>query len=271
MVITASPSSLVHTNSSGKTHCRATEVHYDTEKYDTAFLGIPFDTGTSHRPGARLGTSGIRQGSRRLNLYYVAFLDLTQIEFRRRLQCPVEANPFDDKVRILKCSDVLATLHYPDAQALTNVDKRGLSGAGKTLPPVITLLRSINKAYGPVLWRLFILIASGEKSMDDGGPTAQPKASSGSPSDVATIKNIRDRIGTDNPVYLWIDIDTLDLAFEPIKTTDDRSQFTRGPSSSLRVPVAGATRCGYRRGGTGQRYHCGLVDNTGSFFFVEVP
>ncbi|KOS43793.1 hypothetical protein ACN38_g5280 [Penicillium nordicum] len=40
----------------------------DAEKYDIAFLGAPFDTGTSYRPGARFGPSGIRQGSRRLNL-----------------------------------------------------------------------------------------------------------------------------------------------------------------------------------------------------------
>jgi agmatinase len=31
-------------------------------------VGAPFDTGTSYRPGARFGPSGIRQGSRRLNL-----------------------------------------------------------------------------------------------------------------------------------------------------------------------------------------------------------
>ncbi|CAN9388635.1 unnamed protein product [Alternaria alternata] len=37
-------------------------------KFDIAFIGAPFDTGTSYRPGARFGPSGIRQGSRRLNL-----------------------------------------------------------------------------------------------------------------------------------------------------------------------------------------------------------
>jgi agmatinase len=40
----------------------------EAEKYDIAFIGAPFDTGTSYRPGARFGPSGIRQGSRRLNL-----------------------------------------------------------------------------------------------------------------------------------------------------------------------------------------------------------
>ena len=38
----------------------------DAEAFDIAFLGAPFDTGTSDRPGARFGPSGIRQGSRRL-------------------------------------------------------------------------------------------------------------------------------------------------------------------------------------------------------------
>ncbi|KAK5190420.1 hypothetical protein LTR16_007776, partial [Cryomyces antarcticus] len=41
----------------------------DDVKYDIAFIGAPFDTGTSYRPGARFGPNGIRQGSRRLNLY----------------------------------------------------------------------------------------------------------------------------------------------------------------------------------------------------------
>lgn len=39
----------------------------ETNWTDTG-AGAPFDTGTSYRPGARFGPSGIRQGSRRLNL-----------------------------------------------------------------------------------------------------------------------------------------------------------------------------------------------------------
>ncbi|KAJ4013755.1 hypothetical protein NW766_005994 [Fusarium irregulare] len=41
---------------------------HNSIQYDIAFIGAPFDTGTSYRPGARFGPSGIRQGSRRLNL-----------------------------------------------------------------------------------------------------------------------------------------------------------------------------------------------------------
>jgi agmatinase len=54
----------------------------DERKYDIAFLGVPFDTGTSYRPGARFGPQGIRQGSRRLNLY-------------GGFNVPLQANPFN--------------------------------------------------------------------------------------------------------------------------------------------------------------------------------
>jgi len=45
-------------------HCLSADR--DIERYDIAFLGAPFDTGTTARPGARFGPAGIRWGSRRL-------------------------------------------------------------------------------------------------------------------------------------------------------------------------------------------------------------
>lgn len=45
------------------------QVFREDSRLTEIFLtGAPFDTGTSYRPGARFGPSGIRQGSRRLNL-----------------------------------------------------------------------------------------------------------------------------------------------------------------------------------------------------------
>ncbi|KAL2394481.1 Guanidinobutyrase [Exophiala dermatitidis] len=46
-------------------HCLSKDG--DVEKYDIAFLGAPFDTGTTGRPGARFGPAGIRLGSRRIS------------------------------------------------------------------------------------------------------------------------------------------------------------------------------------------------------------
>ncbi|KLJ05998.1 agmatinase [Blastomyces silverae] len=38
----------------------------EKQRYDIAFMGAPFDTGVTGRPGARFGPGGIRQGSRRI-------------------------------------------------------------------------------------------------------------------------------------------------------------------------------------------------------------
>ncbi|PWN91071.1 Arginase/deacetylase [Acaromyces ingoldii] len=139
--------------------------------FDIAFVGTPFDTGTSFRPGARFGPNGIRQGSRRLTLYggYNVALDV---------------NPFKDWARIVDCGDVPVT-PYDNNMAIEQMTKghkkllhtaakattiKGPSGkthtkplytkTGKVHPRIITLggdhtivlpiLRSINSAYGPV-------------------------------------------------------------------------------------------------------------------------
>ena len=38
-------------------------------RWDIAVVGVPFDGGTSYRPGARFGPSAVRQGSRLLRPY----------------------------------------------------------------------------------------------------------------------------------------------------------------------------------------------------------
>ncbi|KAK4092719.1 hypothetical protein Purlil1_2644 [Purpureocillium lilacinum] len=252
-------------------------------KYDIAFLGAPFDTGTSYRPGARFGPSGIRQGSRRLNLY-------------GGYNVPLKTNPFNSWATVLDCGDIPVT-SYDNTFALrqieeghfniltrspvTDADKRGPAIKGKTLPRVITLggdhtitlplLRSINRAYGPVSVIHF------DSHLD----TWRPKVFGGSPSEVASInhgtyfyhaamegllandtnihagirttlsgpsdydndgycgfeiveareidkigtdgiiKRIVERVGTTRPVYLSIDIDTLDPAFAPATGTPE--------------------------------------------------
>ncbi len=47
---------------------RYTSTTHPGNSANARVAGAPFDTGTSYRPGARFGPSGIRQGSRRLNL-----------------------------------------------------------------------------------------------------------------------------------------------------------------------------------------------------------
>ncbi|KAF1345316.1 arginase family-domain-containing protein [Delphinella strobiligena] len=270
----------------------------DAVKYDIAFIGAPFDTGTSYRPGARFGPSGIRQGSRRLNLY-------------GGYNVPLAANPFDSWATVLDCGDIPVT-SYDNEWAIkqieeghnsilmrepaTNANVAGQSKHGKTLPRVITmggdhtitlpLLRSMNKAYGP------ITVIHFDSHLD----TWKPKVFGGAPSKVASInhgtyfyhaameglmrndtnihagirttlsglsdyendgyvgfeiseareidtigtegiiKKIHDRVGHENPVYLSIDIDTLDPAFAPATGTPETGGWS---TRELRTIIRG--------------------------------
>ncbi|KAI1085245.1 Arginase/deacetylase [Whalleya microplaca] len=262
-------------------------------EYDLAFIGAPFDTGTSYRPGARFGPSGIRQGSRRLNLY-------------GGYNVPLDTNPFNGWAKVLDCGDIPVT-SFDNTWALkqieeghynilsrapkTDAKKPGPSKRGKTLPRVITLggdhtitlplLRSLNRAYGPVTVIHF---------------DRRPKVFGGSPSEVASInhgtyfyhaaqegllandtnvhagirttlsgpsdyendgycgfeiveareidvigiegvtRKILDRVGTANPVYLSLDIDTLDPAFAPATGTPETGGWS---TRELRTIIRG--------------------------------
>ncbi|KAH0289565.1 Arginase/deacetylase [Aureobasidium namibiae CBS 147.97] len=257
----------------------------DARKYDIAFIGAPFDTGTSYRPGARFGPSGIRQGSRRLNLY-------------GGFNVPLQTNPFSGWATVIDCGDIPVT-SYDNEWALKQIEEGhnsilmrepaanahmvGPSKHGKTLPRVITmggdhtitlpLLRSMNKAYGP------ITVIHFDSHLD----TWRPKVFGGAPSKVASglmrndtnihagirttlsgmsdydndgycgfeiveareidtigtdgiIKKIHDRVGHKNPVYLSIDIDTLDPAFAPATGTPETGGWS---TRELRTIIRG--------------------------------
>lgn len=270
----------------------------DSEKYDIAFLGAPFDTATSYRPGARFGPNGIRQGSRRLNLY-------------GGYNVPMDANPFNSWATVIDCGDIPVT-SYDNVYAIqqieeghnsllmrapaTNAKEIGPAKDKKTLPRVITLggdhtitlplLRSVNKAYGPIsvihfdshldTWRpkvfggapthqasinhgTYFYHAHGEGLLaNDTNIHAGIRTTLSGLSDYdndgycgfeiveareidtigmsGIIKKIRDRVGTEKPVYLSIDIDTLDPAFAPATGTPETGGWT---TRELRTIIRG--------------------------------
>ncbi|KAH7926930.1 agmatinase [Leucogyrophana mollusca] len=167
--------------------------------FDIAFLGAPFDTGTSYRPGARFGPSGIRAGSRRLRLcggYNV----------------PLEVNPFLSDLKLVDCGDIPVTpydnawaikqieeghkalLHRPafsplGADALTGKPLIPFALDGQNHPRIITLggdhtivlplLRSIHSVYGP------ISVIHFDSHLD----TWKPSVFGGAPSEQAAINH----------------------------------------------------------------------------------
>ncbi|KAF8541152.1 arginase [Trichophaea hybrida] len=270
----------------------------DAESYDIAFLGAPFDTGTSYRPGARFGPSGIRQGSHRCG-------------FSGGYNVPLDTNPFNSWARVLDCGDIPVT-SYDNEYAIKQIEnghhtllsrrptvdasKPGPNHKGRTLPRIITLggdhtivlpiLRSVNREYGPVTVIHF------DSHLD----TWKPKVFGGAPTKVASvnhgtyfyhaamegllrndtnihvgirttlsgmsdyendgyvgfhiveareidkigidgiIKRIIDRVGTIDPVYLSIDIDTLDPAFAPATGTPETGGWS---TRELRTIIRG--------------------------------
>ncbi|KAL1657857.1 hypothetical protein GGF50DRAFT_108875 [Schizophyllum commune] len=246
--------------------CLGKDAH---EKFDIAFLGAPFDTGTSYRPGARFGPSGIRAGSRRLNLYggYNVPMEVNPFTSLRMVDCgDIPVTPYDNSYAIKQIEEGHKALLKREAfsplgnDSVTGMALEPLSRDGKSHPRVLTLggdhtivlplLRSINSVYGA------ISVVHFDSHLD----TWKPQVFGGAPSEVAAInhgtyfwhaaqeglikngtsiasiffrspfpspertrpsfridgivKKIRDTVG-DNPVYLSIDIDSIDPAFAP--------------------------------------------------------
>ncbi|KAJ7173577.1 agmatinase [Mycena filopes] len=267
--------------------CLTRESHIP---FDIAFIGAPFDTGTSYRPGARFGPSGIRTGSRRLTLY-------------GGYNVPLKVNPFQSGLRIVDCGDIPVT-PYDNKYAIQQIESGhksllqreafsplandSVTGEalvpfsldGKHHPRIITLggdhtivlpiLRSINSVYGKIsvihfdshldTWKPSVFggapsdqaainhgtyfywasqegliqngssihgairtTLSGPEDYDNDDASGFQRIEAREIDTIGTdgiIKKIRETVG-DNPVYLSIDIDSIDPAFAPATGTPE--------------------------------------------------
>ena len=67
----------------------------DVESCDVAIVGIPFDAGTSYRPGARFGPQSIRQASRHLRTNYHPNYDVEPFKIQQVADAgDIACNPF---------------------------------------------------------------------------------------------------------------------------------------------------------------------------------
>ena len=168
--------------------------------FDIAFLGAPFDTGTSYRPGARFGPSGIRAGSRRLTLYGGYNVPLGVNAFQMNLtivDCgDVPVTPYDNAFAINQIEQAHKTLlHRTPASQLgadpfTGKKLTSIAQDGKEHPRIITLggdhtivlplLRSIHSAYGPISVIHFDShLDTWKPSVFGGAPSAQAEINHG--------------------------------------------------------------------------------------------
>ena len=81
----------------------------DVEKCDVAIVGIPFDAGTSFRPGARFGPQSIRQASRHLRTNYHPNYDIEPFKAQQVTDAgDITCNPFNYKFCKSNTSDTNA-------------------------------------------------------------------------------------------------------------------------------------------------------------------
>ena len=123
------------------TFARLPEIR-DVKSCDIAILGIPFDAGTSYRPGARFGPQAIRQASRHLRTQYHPSYDTEPfIEQQVADAGDITCNPFN----ILESVEQIQTAA---TEILGKVKSIISLGGDHTI--ALPLLRAVNHHFGPV-------------------------------------------------------------------------------------------------------------------------
>jgi len=221
----------------------------DVSHCDVAIVGIPFDAGTSYRPGARFGPQAIRQASRHLRTQYHPAYDTEPFAEQQVADAgDISCNPYNIEKAVVE-------IQKGATELLGKVDRIISLGGDHTI--ALPLLRAVNHYHGPVAlvhfdahldtWdtyygapythgtpfrraaeeKLFLESASMHVgirgplySRDDlkndkelGFKVIHCDEFQNEGVD-HVVKRIRDRVG-DNPMYLSIDIDVLDPAHAP--------------------------------------------------------
>ncbi len=123
------------------TFCRLPELR-DVPYCDVAILGVPFDAGTSYRPGARFGPQAIRQASRHLRTNYHPAYDTEPFKTLQVADAgDVACNPFNIEEAIGQIEAAADEL-FKKAPAIVSL------GGDHTI--AVPLLRAVNKDSGQV-------------------------------------------------------------------------------------------------------------------------
>ena len=232
----------------------------DVSHCDVAIVGIPFDAGTSYRPGARFGPQAIRQASRHLRTQYHPAYDTEPFAEQQVADAgDIACNPYNIEKAVVEIQKAATDL-------LGKVDRIISLGGDHTI--ALPLLRAVNHHHGQVAlvhfdahldtWDTYygapythgtpFRRAAEEKLFLEGasmhvgirGPLysrddlkkdkelgfkvihCDEFQSEGIDH---VVKRIRDRVG-DNPMYLSIDIDVLDPAHAPGTGTPEIAGMT---------------------------------------------
>jgi agmatinase len=229
------------------------------QHWDIALVGVPFDGGTSYRPGARFGPSAVRQGSRLLRPYHPE-LDTLPFELGQVVDAgDISCSPFDIEAAVTQIEEA--------TEALLNDGGRVVAvGGDHTI--ALPLLRATSRRHGPLAlvhfdahldtwdtyfgqrfthgtpfrraWEEGLLLKDQSAHVGLRGPLygsgdLSDDAAMGflqiSTSDVdregtaAIVERLHRRVG-DAPLYISVDIDVLDPAHAPGTGTPEAGGLT---------------------------------------------
>jgi agmatinase len=232
----------------------------DVSQCDVAIVGIPFDAGTSFRPGARFGPQAIRQASRNLRTQYHPAYDVEPFMVQQVADAgDIACNPFN-------INEAIAQIETAATELLDQVGAIISLGGDHTI--AYPLLKSINQRYGPVAlvhfdahldtWDTYFgapythgtpfrRAAEAGLFLDTASMHVGIRGPLYSRSDLikdeelgfkivhcnefetigitGVVERIRERVG-DHPLYLSIDIDVLDPAHAPGTGTPELAGMT---------------------------------------------
>ncbi len=232
----------------------------DVARCDVAILGVPFDAGTSYRPGARFGPMAIRQASRHLRTQYHPAYDVEPFVQQQVADAgDVACNPFN-------IAEAIEQIQAAATELLGKVG--GIVSIGGDHTIAVPLLRAVNHHVGQVAlvhfdahldtWDTYFSApythgtpfrraAEEGLFLDDASMHVGIRGPLYSRDDLkrdaelgfkvihcddfqsegvdAVVKRIRDRVG-EHPLYLSIDIDVLDPAHAPGTGTPEIAGMT---------------------------------------------
>lgn len=202
----------------------------EVAKADIAVVGVPFDAGTSYRPGARFGPAHIREASRLLRPYNPA----------------QDAEPFA-LAQVVDAGDIAVNpFNIEEALAQIEAGASHLSNQGMKLVTLggdhtiaLPLLRSLHKVHGP------ISVIHFDAHLDTWDTYFGADFTHGTPFRRASEEGLLDRegclhIGIRGPLYSTTDLsDDADLGFKIIHTTQIDEIGVAGIIEQMLARVAG--------------------------------
>src|SRR3954471_5176810 len=140
-IIGAVPATQVPRYAGKGTFARIADIH-EVSDYDIAILGVPFDGGTSYRPGARFGPLAVRTAARTLRPGYHVELGVAPLEHVQVVDAgDVAVTPYD-------IAEACRQIQNHAADILAGGDRRIVSiGGDHTI--ALPNLRALHAKHGP--------------------------------------------------------------------------------------------------------------------------